>query len=285
MDYYKTDLNHPFLRQMLKYPEMPSELWIRGHLPEDEPRPRAIAIVGSRRCTKYGEQVAYETAYQLAKLGIVIVSGLAYGIDTCAHRGCLDAGGITIAVLGTPIDQIHPRSNESLAERILERGAIVSELPSGAKVKAFNFSYRNRIVAGLANATLVVEAADKSGTMSTANYTNDQNKSIYAVPGDIYRPMSKGCLNLIRDGAMIYTEPSDLMYEFHIREENVRLRAYKEFSLEEQDVICAIGTGTNRDEDILEKTGLTPADYARCITMLQLKNLIKSVGNGEWALV
>ena len=105
------------------------------------------------------------------------------------------------------------------------------------------------------------------------------------MPGDIYRPMSKGCLNLIRDGAMIYTEPSDLMYEFHIREENVRLRAYKECSLEEQDVICAIGTGTNRDEDILEKTGLTPADYARCITMLQLKNLIKSVGNGEWALV
>jgi DNA processing protein len=254
-------------------------------LPEDEPRPRAIAIVGSRRCTKYGEQVAYETAYQLAKLGIVIVSGLAYGIDTCAHRGCLDAGGITIAVLGTPIDQIHPRSNEGLAERILERGAIVSELPSGAKVKAFNFSYRNRIVAGLANATLVVEAADKSGTMSTANYTNDQNKSIYAVPGGIYHPMSKGCLNLIKDGAMIYTEPSDLMYEFHIREENVRLRAYKECSLEEQDVICAIGTGTNRDEDILEKTGLTPAEFARCITILQLKKLIKSVGNGEWALV
>lgn len=229
--------------------------------------------------------MAYEAAYQLAKLGIIIVSGLAYGIDTCAHRGCLDAGGITIAVLGTPIDQIHPRSNEQLAERILERGAIISELPSGAAVHAFNFSFRNRIVAGLADATLIVEAADKSGTMSTAKYTDDQNKSIYAVPGDINHPMSKGCNRLIQEGAMVYTEPSDLMYEFHIEGRSAKARDYLACSPEEQLIICAIDRGKNRDEDIISETGLSPAVFTSNTTMLQLKNLIKSTGNGEWALV
>ena len=244
-----------------------------------------MAIVGSRRCTKYGEQVAYDAAYRLAKLGIIIISGLAYGIDSCAHRGCLDAGGITIAVLGTPIDHIHPRSNESLAERILERGAIISELPSGALVHAYNFSYRNRIVAGLADTTLIVEAARKSGTMSTANYTNDQNKAIYAVPGDIFHPMSVGCNELIKDGAMVYTEPNDLMYELHIREKVVKAREYLRCPPEEQLIICAIDRGKTVDEEILAETKLSPAEYARSITMLQLKGLIKSVGNGEWALV
>lgn len=187
--------------------------------------------------------MAYDAAYRLAKLGIIIISGLAYGIDSCAHRGCLDAGGITIAVLGTPVDQIHPRSNEGLAERILERGAIVSEYPSGAPVYAQNFVYRNRLVAGLADATLIVEAAHKSGTMSTANYTNNQNKSVYAVPGDIYHPMSEGCNQLIKDGAMVYTEPNDMMYEFRIRERSAKAREYLECSPEEQLIICAIDRG------------------------------------------
>lgn len=187
--------------------------------------------------------MAYDAAYRLAKLGIIIISGLAYGIDSCAHRGCLDAGGITIAVLGTPIDHIHPRSNESLAEGILERGAIVSEYPSGAPVHAYNFSYRNRIVAGLADATLIIEAAHKSGTMSTADYTIKQNKSVYAVPGDIYHPMSEGCNQLIKDGAMVYTEPNDMMYEFHIHERSAKAREYLECEPEEQLIICAIDRG------------------------------------------
>jgi DNA processing protein len=221
----------------------------------------------------------------LAKQGIIIISGLAYGIDSCAHRGCLDAGGITIAVLGTPIDQIHPRSNQGLAERILERGAIVSELSSGSPVHAWNFSFRNRIVAALADATLIVEASINSGTMSTANYTNAQNKTIYAVPGDITRPMSEGCNKLIKEGAMVFTEPADLHYEFGVPMQASTNNTYEDCTLEERLVLLNIKLGINRDEEILAKSKLSPGEFARTTMTLQLKNLIKSVGNGEWALV
>ena len=121
--------------------------------------------------------------------------------------------------------------------------------------------------------------------MKTADYTEDQNKTVYAVPGDITRPMSEGCLRLIKDGAMVYTEPNDLMYEFRIHESDARLRTYLDCSMVEKQIICAIGTGVNHDEDIIVKAGISPADLARGLTVLQLKNLIKSVGNGEWTLV
>ncbi len=197
----------------------------------------------------------------------------------------MDAGGITIAVLGTPISQIHPQRNAHLAERILERGAIVSEYPSCAQIYPANFVYRNRIVAALADATLIVEAAANSGTMSTANYTLKQNKSVYAIPGDITRPLSEGCLNLIKSGAMVYTEPADLYYEFGIRSRHPVVDQYDGCTPEEKSIIHQIASGVNLDENIIAETGLSPAVFTQAITTLQLKNIIKSVGNGEWALV
>jgi DNA processing protein len=188
-------------------------------------------------------------------------------------------------VLGTPINQIHPRSNESLAKRILERGAIVSELASGSAVHAWNFSYRNRIVAALADATLIIEASLNSGTMSTANYTNEQNKPIYAVPGDISRPMSEGCNKLIKDGAMVYTELSDLHLGFGVTWRSSIISQYDDCSVEERLIIFNIKLGINRDEDIIAKAKLSPAEFAQATMTLQLKNIIKSIGNGEWALV
>ena len=161
------------------------------------PRPKVVSIVGSRRCTRYGEAIAYKTAYELAEKGIMIVSGMAYGIDAFAHRGCLDAGGTTIAVLGTPIDYIYPASNRSLAERILQKGGILSEYAPGTQTRNWHFLERNRIVSGLADALLIVEASDHSGTLTTASLALDQGKDVFVVPGDITRPMSVGCKRLI----------------------------------------------------------------------------------------
>ena len=270
---------------MLPYDEMPERLFVRGALPERRTYHRTIAMVGSRRCTKYGETVAYETAYKLAQMGFIIVSGLAYGIDACAHRGCLDAGGTTIAVLGTPIDQIYPRSNLSLAKQILERGAIVSEYAPGAPVYAQNFVYRNRIVVGLADATIIVEASLQSGTMSTASYTLAQNKDVYVVPGDITRPMSAGCLKLLKDGAMFYTEPLDLMHGLNVQPCDIKAEQYRNLSSDEQLLVSTIKSGHSASEDIIKFAEIPPAKLATLTTMLELKNIIKSVGNSEWALV
>ena len=156
--------------------------------------------MGSRRCTRYGEAIAYKTAYELAEKGIVVVSGMAYGVDSFAHRGCLDAGGTTIAVLGTPIDNIYPVSNRDLAKRILAKGAIMSEYPPGFETRNWHFLERNRIVSGLADALLIVEASDHSGTLTTAALALDQGKDVFVVPGDITRPMSVGCNRLISQG-------------------------------------------------------------------------------------
>ena len=136
MKYEECDFDHDFIKPLIHIPDRPKQLWYRGTIPQRSSAPKVVSIVGARRCTPYGENIAYQLAYNLAKLGVIVVSGLAYGIDTCAHRGCLDAGGVTVAVLGTPVNQIHPRSNYSLAQRILEKGAIISEYPIGAKTSA-----------------------------------------------------------------------------------------------------------------------------------------------------
>ena len=184
MKYQETTINHPFLEILeccgdkteVKQPV--KKLWYQGWLPEGE-RPPVVAIVGSRRCTPYGENIAYHAAYELGKHGVIVVSGLAYGIDSCAHRGCLDAGGITLAVLGTAISQIYPRRNCGLAKRILEKGAILSEYAPDTETKAYFFQVRNRIVSGLADTVLVVEASKNSGTRGTYDYAVKQGKNIF----------------------------------------------------------------------------------------------------------
>ena len=156
---------------------------------------------------------AYRTAYELTQLGCMVVSGMAFGIDGCAHRGCLDAGGTTIAVLGTPIDKLYPASNRGLAQRILEKGAILSEYEPGHDTRSWEFLERNRIVAGLGDALLVVEAGERSGTYTTASQALDQGKTVYVLPGDLTRPMSVGCNKLIAEGANIFLSYEDIAYE------------------------------------------------------------------------
>lgn len=283
MKYTKTSINHPFLEILeccgedsdVKQPV--KELYYLGRLPD--PRPPVVAIVGARRCAKYGEEAAYRAAYDLAKKGVVIVSGMAYGIDAAAHRGCLDAGGVTVAVLGTPIDQLYPRGNYSLAQRILERGAIISEYAPGFPTKAYCFQERNRIVSGLADVLLVVEASRQSGTRGTYDMACRQGKDVYVLPGDITRPMSAGSNEMLRQGAFPYLDASDILIRFgdglHAQF-GPDLSALNEL---ERKVYAAIRVGYDTADDIIEALDISVMDFNIAVTTLELYDLISLHGD------
>lgn len=232
-----------------------------------------MAIVGARRCTKYGEDIAYRAAYDLARHGCVIVSGMAYGIDACAHRGCLDAGGTTIAVLGTAIDNLYPRSNFGLARRILEKGAIISEYEPGTVTKAYNFQIRNRIVSGLADAVLIVEASLNSGTFGTYDFALKQGKDIFAVPADITRPMSSGANEMLRMSAHPYLDVSDILICLGIKEERIE-RDLSALSDMERDVYRLIKSGICDADAIVARLDIGVMDFNCAITALELGDYV-----------
>ena len=173
----------------------------------------AIAIVGARQATAYGLEVAESLAAELAARGVTIVSGLARGIDTAAHRGALDAGGRTIAVLGSGITRVYPPENRLLAQKIFERGAVVSQFPPDAEARPYHFPARNRTLAGLALGVVVVEAAERSGALITAGLAGELGREVFAVPGRITSPASRGANGLLRDGAKLVGHWSDIVAE------------------------------------------------------------------------
>ena len=202
--------NFDYSKDLQHIPDTPKQLFVRGKLPLK--RIKSIAIVGTRKPSTYGREIATKIATECAQNGIVVVSGLALGIDSIAHRATLDAGGITIAVLANGVDKIYPRSHEALGQRILQNnGAIISEYPNGTPAQPWQFLARNRIISGLADAVVVVEAASRSGTLSTANHALDQGKEVFAVPGNINSPLSAGCNQLIKNGANPLTSVEDLL--------------------------------------------------------------------------
>lgn len=242
-----------------------------------------MAIVGARRCTKYGEEIAYRAAYELAKRGVAIVSGMAYGIDACAHRGCLDAGGVTVAVLGTAIDHLYPRSNIGLAKRILEKGAIISEYCPGFETRAYNFQVRNRIVSGLADAVLIVEASNSSGTLGTYEMAIKQGKDIFVVPADITRPMSAGTNQMLREGANPYIDETDILTSLGIKFDNKKERDLSALSELEVRVYEAISGGNQTADDIVRKLDISVVDFNCAITTLELGKYVVPVGQ-SWAV-
>lgn len=197
---------------LLEIADPPSLLYLRGnpaHL-----RQRGLAIVGSRNATPQGRQTAESFARALAGHGLPIVSGLALGIDAAAHRGALDGGGATIAVVGTGADRLYPAGNRELAQAILERGVLVSEFPLGTPPLAANFPRRNRIISGLARGVLVVEAAPQSGSLITARLAAEQGREVFAIPGSIHSPLARGCHQLIKQGAKLVETAADILEEF-----------------------------------------------------------------------
>jgi DNA processing protein len=199
----------PRLRQIY---DPPGYLWMRGTLP-DGGAPM-VTVVGTRRCTDYGRAQAHHFAAELARRGFTIVSGLAYGIDAAAHKGALDAGGRTVAVLGSGVGRIYPPKHTSLADRIVESGALLSEYAVDAEPDASNFPERNRIVSGLSTGTLVVESYAEGGALITARLALEQNREVFAVPGAVTKDSSRGTNRLIQRGhAKLVLEPADLLEE------------------------------------------------------------------------
>ena len=291
-------LEHKYTQGLGCIALMPKILYSCGELPKN--MVKTVAIVGSRHNTRYGEEVAYKLAYELARAGVVVVSGLAYGIDSIAHRGCLDAGGTTIAVLGTPIDEIYPRAHTGLAREIIEKGgAIISEYPpSGTEYdgvapntvdRRVNFLYRNRIISGLADAVIVVEAAEKSGTLNTAAHALSQGREIFAVPGNINSPYSMGCNRLIREGALPCLGSDDVLNVL-FPERIVKKHQYakKHHLIGDNDVetaiLGALGSGLRKGDEIMAATNLPPEVFNGAVTLLEIKGRLHALGANNWSL-
>lgn len=301
-------LEHNFTEVLKRLVLIPETLYYYGKLPENRvkngSRPKCVAIVGSRKNTSYGKEVAYQAAYEAAKAGAVVISGLAYGIDSIAHRGALDAGGVTIAVLGTSIDQIYPVSHRGLAQEIIENGgAIISEygpgeIPRSKGEMQSRFLARNRIIAGLSDVTLIAEAADRSGSLNTASHTLDIGSDLMAAPGDITRLTSRGCNKLLMQGAIPYTESSDLLdllfperlikkkpglHDAGVDDELLQqlLEKYAETEVERQ-ILTEILCGSQDGDHIIEQMGISASDFNQAVTMLEIKGAIKSLGANNW---
>ncbi len=249
-------------------------------------RPKCVAIVGARRCTRYGEEVAYQLAYELARLGVVVISGLAYGIDAAAHRGAVAAGGVTVAVLGTPIDQVEPQRNLKLAEEILAKGGcIMSEYGVGTKViYKTSFLERNRLISGLADVVVVVEAGVRSGSLNTAAHALEQGRDLLAVPGDITKPMSMGCNRLIRQGAMPYTELDDVLSLLFPGAKKRQQKLLMGDTPAETAILQAIDKGMRDGEEMISVLGISVAEFNQAVTMLEIKGQVRGLGMNKWTL-
>lgn len=207
---------HPgYPERLMRISRMPLVLYCKGGLPDIDKEP-CLAVVGTRSMTSYGKRMAYQISYDLACAGAIVVSGMALGIDTVAHRACLDAGGFTIAVMGCGLDITYPRENFELMEEIEKKGLVISEYPPGTRPIGSNFPTRNRIISGLSLGCTVIEASASSGALITARHAKKQGRDVYAVPGSVGEQNSEGTNELIQEGAIAVTEARDITAEYEL---------------------------------------------------------------------
>lgn len=277
---------------------VPKKLYFYGKMPENRLKcgtkrtfewPKTLAIVGSRKPTKYGEEIAYKLANAAARRGVVVISGLAYGIDAVAHRGALAAGGVTVAVLGTPIDQIYPWVHTGLAEKIVETGGmIMSEMAPGTKFyPKVSFLERNRLIAGLADVVVIPEAAERSGSLNTAAHALEQGREVFAVPGDINRPLSKGCNRLIKQGATPYLGVDDvlnMLFPVQKKRKSAQLEFLFGDTELETAILRMIAAGVQDGEQMIAKMNVTIAEFNQALTLLEIKGRILALGANKWAI-
>lgn len=275
---------HKFL-QVLKLIDNPvKRVFYTGTLPVD--RSPTVAIVGTRKPTAYGKEVTYKIASDLAAKGIIIVSGLALGIDGIAHTAACDAGGATIAVLPSGLLHIYPTRHRELAERIVRSGgALMSEYDTGMSAAyQSNFLERNRIVSGLADAIIITEAAARSGTLNTAAHALSQGKEIFVVPGNITSPMSAGCNALIKQGARVATCAEDIIECIapHLLTNQTSLALGNNPT--EVAIIAQLQAGVRDGDEIQRNTQLPSVDITTSLTMLEIQGIIRSLGANQWTL-
>lgn len=256
--------------------DFPVGIYVVGELPDDNLL--KISIVGTRRCSEYGSLCSYKFGKELAENNIVVVSGMALGLDTMAHKGALDGGGKTIAVFGCGIDVCYPSSNRELMEKIKQNGCIISEYPLGTRPLGSNFPVRNRIISGLSAAAIVIEAAERSGSLITAYHALEQGRDVFALPGNITSKLSKGTNNLIKEGAFPITETKDILDYYNISE-NVKddeiMKKIQELAPEEKLVYHCISSEPISVDEIILKTNSQIQTVQYILTMLELKGYIQ----------
>jgi DNA processing protein len=280
----KVSRNHKHYPQnFLHISSVPPEIYYLGQPPTDYLP--AVTIVGSRKVSRYGQEVTYRLAYDLAKKGFTVVSGLALGVDGIAHRGALDAGGRTIAVLGGGLDCLYPPSHRNLAIEILEKkGTIISEYPAGTPTLKQNFIARNRLVSALSDMIVITEAAPASGSLATANFALEQNKVIGAVPGNITSTLSHGTNNLIKTGAVPITSAQDVLDALGIHTAvQQRIEVFGDTE-EEQMLLDLMKEGVTELEALQARSELEPSLFSQTLTMLEISGKIRPLGAAHWTL-
>ncbi|MEY2624582.1 MAG: hypothetical protein RL412_357 [Pseudomonadota bacterium] len=277
--------------QLLEIRGAPAVIFIRGHrevlkLPQ-------LAMVGSRHPTANGALTARDLAFHFAQCGLAITSGLAIGIDAASHSGALAAEGISLAVCGTGLDRIYPDAHIDLAERLLERGVLVSEFPPGTAPLPHHFVQRNRLISGLSMGVLVIEAAFKSGSLSTARYAGDQGREVFAVPGSIHSPLSRGCHQLLREGATLVENAEDVFRELKISQLNQVFSTSDRLVLPEsvggsrldnpsEILLDAIGFEPTSLDALIASTGLSSTSVASLLLSLELEGRVASDSSGRF---
>jgi DNA processing protein len=285
------DSAYPPLLKTIHLP--PPLLYVNGtHEVLSEPQ---LAIIGSRNPSRGGEETAHAFARHLAQTGLVITSGLALGIDGAAHNGALEAKGATIGVMATGIDRIYPARHRALAESILEKGALVTEFPLGTEPLPELFPQRNRIISGLAYGVLVVEAAERSGSLITAHYAMEQAREVFAIPGSIHNPMARGCHRLIRQGAKLVESAQHILEELapqlndHLHMESGPNTAPQEKSAEldadYRNLLQLIDYDPVSIDQMVERSGLPARSVASMLLILELQGLIRAESGGRYCRI
>jgi DNA processing protein len=268
------DIEHP-----------PPVLYIRGEvLPEDH---FAVAIVGTRKATSYGRQITEEISTFLATNGVTVISGLARGVDAIAHAATLKAGGRTIAVLGSGVDRIYPSEHRDLAEKVMARGALISDYPVGTPPDSSNFPPRNRIISGLSLAVIVIEAGETSGALITAEFAAEQGRDVFAVPGSVLAPQSKGTNKLIQNGAIPLLSSQDLMQALNLTRVVEQKTARKILPVDEVEakVLKTLGNEPLHVDEVRNQTGLPIEKVSAALIMMELKGIVRQVGGMQYVVI
>jgi len=274
--YVLEDAEYP--SQLKSIYDPPPVLYCKGQLPK--PDQALISIVGSRRASRYGLQMAEKIAYDLALAGVGIVSGLARGIDTAAHRGALKANGYTLGVLGSGVDVVYPPENKGLVQQMQEQGAVISEYPLGTYPLAGNFPARNRIISGLSQGVLVIEAGSRSGALITVDFALEQGRDVFALPGNINSPFSQGTNQLLKEGAKLVTSAEDILEELNLACRNHTPQTQPQaiqLDFFETQIYNALEDGEKQLEELVRITGLDAGRISAMLTMLEIKGIIKQL--------
>lgn len=278
-DYIKIeDKKYPAKLRNIK--NTPKQLYIKGNY--DLLENTSVAIVGSRECTSYGFREAYEFAKELSKKGICIISGLAEGIDTASHLGGMHQIGRTVAVLGTGLNKIFPEENEILAKSIIKNnGLIITEYEEGEEAKSANFPKRNRIMSGISDGVLVIEARSKSGSTITARIAKEQNKKVFCLPSNIDSKNGTGINELIKTGAILVTSPDDVLKHLSLEAETKADNEY-EINDEYKGVYNCLSKTPMHINEICKKAKISMSETSQILTMLEIEGVVKSLPNSEF---